>query len=125
VVLRPAHQRALHPEAEPPDPRRPRRVRRLLPPQRPHNRTPTWSEDNPDGRWRPYTYEELASRDKASLDIFWLRDESLEDSANLPEPHVLAAEIAEDLRAALEQIEDILGDLEARAGAAAVREGTE
>ena len=51
------------------------------------------------------------ARDTASLDIFWLRDESLEDSANLPEPHILAEEIADDLRAALEQIEDVLGDL--------------
>lgn len=54
------------------------------------------------------------ARDKASLDIFWLRDESLEDSASLPEPHVIAQEIAEDLRAALEEIEDILGDLQER-----------
>jgi hypothetical protein len=45
----------------------------------------------------------------------WLRDESLEDSANLPEPYVLAEEIAEDLRSALEQIEDVLGDLRKRA----------
>jgi type I restriction enzyme M protein len=51
-------------------------------------------------RWRP-----------ASLDIFWLRDESLEDSANLPEPAVIAAEIAEDLEAALGQIRGILEDL--------------
>jgi type I restriction enzyme M protein len=49
------------------------------------------------------------------MDLFWLRDESLEDSANLPEPHVLAQEIADDLRSALEQIEDVLGDLEQRA----------
>ena len=49
-----------------------------------------------------------------SLDIFWLRDESLEDSANLPDPHILAGEIADDLRSALEQIEDILGDLQER-----------
>ena len=49
------------------------------------------------------------------MDLFWLRDESLEDSASLPEPHVLAQEIADDLRAALEQVEDILGDLQARA----------
>lgn len=53
--------------------------------------------------------------DKASLDIFWLRDESLEDSANLPDPHILAAEIADDLSTSLEQIEDILSDLQARA----------
>jgi len=50
-----------------------------------------------------------------SLDLFWLRDETLEDSANLPEPHLLAQEIADDLRSALAQIEDVLGDLEQRA----------
>jgi type I restriction enzyme M protein len=79
-------------------------------------REPTWSEDEPEGRWRRYGYDELVARDKVSLDIFWLRDESLEDSANLPDPDVLAAEIADDLRAALEQIEDVLGDLQQRAG---------
>jgi len=79
-----------------------------------HNRSATWSDDNPDGRWRCYTYDEIINRDKASLDIFWLRDESLEDSANLPDPHILANEIAEDLESALEQIKDILGDLEER-----------
>jgi type I restriction enzyme M protein len=80
-----------------------------------HKRKPTWSEKVPNGRWRSYAYEEIVARDKASLDLFWLRDESLEDSANLPEPHVLAEEIAEDLRSALEQIEDVLGDLRKRA----------
>ena len=79
-------------------------------------RKATWSEDQPDGRWRAYTYDEIIQRDKVSLDIFWLRDDSLEDSADLPEPHVLAEEIADDLRSALAQIEDVLGDLEARAG---------
>jgi type I restriction enzyme M protein len=84
------------------------------PGNRPQRRA-TWSEKNPEGRWRPYTYEEIVARDKCSLDIFWLRDESLEDSASLPDPHVLAQEIADDLRSALGQIEDILGDLEGRA----------
>lgn len=51
------------------------------------------------------SYEEIVARNKVILDLFWLRDESLEDSANLPEPHVLAQEIADDLRSALEQIE--------------------
>jgi type I restriction enzyme M protein len=78
-------------------------------------RAATWSEKNPDGRWRPYTYDEIIQRDKVSLDLFWLRDESLEDSANLPEPGILAQEIADDLRAALEQIEDMIGDLNGRA----------
>jgi type I restriction enzyme M protein len=72
-----------------------------------HQRAPTWNEDNPDGRWRCFTYDELLTRDKVSLDIFWLRDESLEDTANLPEPSLLAAEIVEDLRAALEQFIEI------------------
>ncbi len=56
-------------------------------------------------------YVDLIQRDKVSLDLFWLRDESLEDSANLPDPDVIAAEIAEDLRAALEEFETILEDL--------------
>ena len=60
-------------------------------------------------RWRPYSLDEILARDKVSLDLFWLRDESLEDSANLPDPHILAEEIADDLRSALEQIESALG----------------
>ena len=82
-----------------------------------HDRKPTWSEDNPDGRWRAYTYEEIIARDKASLDIFWLRDESLEDSANLPDPDVIAAEIIEDLQAALEELQAISDDLAGTPGA--------
>ncbi|MEN8232929.1 MAG: SAM-dependent DNA methyltransferase, partial [Thermodesulfobacteriota bacterium] len=54
-----------------------------------------------------FDYEELINRDKASLDIFWLRDESLEDSENLPDPDIIAAEIVEDLEAALEQFREI------------------
>ena len=46
-------------------------------------------------------------RDKVSLDIFWLRDENLEDTENLPEPHELAGEIVANLAAALEQFQDI------------------
>ena len=81
-------------------------------------RRPMWSEDpspglgmTPQGRWRAYDYEELVHRDKASLDIFWLKDESLSDSDKLPAPEVIAAEIVEDLEAALEQFREILGDM--------------
>ncbi len=77
-------------------------------------RKATWSEKSPEGRWRAYGYDELVARDKVSLDLSWLRDESLEDSASLPEPNVLAQEIADDLQAALSQIQDILGDLQRR-----------
>jgi type I restriction enzyme M protein len=83
-------------------------------PQNRHQRTPTWSEENPEGRWRVYSYDELMQRDKVSLDIFWLKDESLEDSDDLPAPDLIAAEIAEDLRAALEQFEEIQVDLSER-----------
>jgi type I restriction enzyme M protein len=76
------------------------------------HRQPTWSEENPEGRWRSYDLEDLLARDKISLDLFWLKDESLLDSDNLPDPDTIAGEITEDLRSALEQMEQILGDLE-------------
>jgi type I restriction enzyme M protein len=76
-----------------------------------NKRKATWSEQNPEGRWRSFTYDELVARDKVNLDIFWLRDESLEDSANLPNPDVLALEIVEDLKAALAQFESIEEEL--------------
>ena len=62
-------------------------------------------------RFKSFAYDDLLKRDKVSLDIFWLKDESLEDSANLPDPDVIAAEIAEDLQAALEQFTQIAADL--------------
>ena len=62
-------------------------------------------------RFRPFTYEDLVGRDKASLDIFWLRDESLEDTDNLPAPEVIAAEIVEDLQAALDQFAAVASSL--------------
>jgi type I restriction enzyme M protein len=81
-------------------------------PENRHEREATWSEENPDGRWRAYDYEELMARDKANLDIFWIRDEALEETANLPEPEVLAADIVGDLESALEQFRLIAEDLE-------------
>ena len=75
-----------------------------------HVREPTWSEENPDGRWRAYAREELLSRDKASLDVFWLRDASMTDPENLPEPEVLAEEIMEHLRSALNSFGAVVGD---------------
>lgn len=63
-------------------------------------------------RFKPFTYAELTRRDKVNLDIFWLKDESLEDSANLPDPHMIALEITQDLETALEQFATIAEDLE-------------
>jgi len=63
-------------------------------------------------RFKAFAYNELIQRDKANLDIFWLKDESLEDAENLPPPEVLAREIAENLESALEQFNNIREDLE-------------
>jgi len=63
-------------------------------------------------RFRAFTYDELVQRDKVNLDIFWLRDESLEDSESLPDPDLLAKDIAENLESALDQFSDIYRDLE-------------
>ena len=76
-------------------------------PGRMHERESTWSEDNPAGRWRAYDYEDLLKRDKLSLDLFWIKDNSLTDTDSLPPPGVIAAEIADDLEAALAQFTKI------------------
>jgi type I restriction enzyme M protein len=62
-------------------------------------------------RFKCFVYDDLIKRDKVNLDIFWLKDESLEDSANLPPPDIIAAEIVEDLEAALAQFAEIATDL--------------
>jgi type I restriction enzyme M protein len=62
-------------------------------------------------RFKSFAYDDLLKRDKVNLDIFWLKDDALEESANLPAPGIIAAEIAEDLDAALEQFQTIAEDL--------------
>ena len=71
-------------------------------PENRHQRKETWSEENPDGRWRKFSVDEIWKRDKKSLDIFWVKDKSLADLDNLPEPDVLAEDIIENLQSALE-----------------------
>ncbi len=63
-------------------------------------------------RFKCFDYDALIQRDKTSLDIFWLKDDSLEDSANLPAPEILAQDIAENLQSALEQFIGIYDELE-------------
>ena len=63
-------------------------------------------------RFKAFTYDELIQRDKVSLDIFWLKDESLEDTENLPDPEIIAAEILENLESALSQFSEIYQELE-------------
>ncbi len=69
-------------------------------------------------RFHRFTYGELLQRDKVSLDITWLRDESLEDMDNLPPPEVIAQEIVEDLEAALAEFAAIADSLRSQTGAA-------
>ncbi|MCY4017710.1 MAG: class I SAM-dependent DNA methyltransferase [Gammaproteobacteria bacterium] len=76
-----------------------------------HLRKETWSEATPDGRWRAFRREELLERDKASLDVFWLKDAAMADLDNLPEPDALAEEITEHLRSALDSFEAVKGNL--------------
>ena len=81
-------------------------------PKNRHKRTETWdAEKSPDGRWRKYTYDELIARDKTSLDIFWLKDKSLADLDNLPEPEILADEIIQNIEAGLESFRSVAASL--------------
>ncbi len=77
-----------------------------------HQRAVTWdAEHNPDGRWRKFSYDELIARDKTSLDLFWLKDKSLTDLDNLPEPDELAEEIVENIEAGLSSFRAVLAGL--------------
>ena len=66
------------------------------------------AETNPEGRWRKFTYEEIVARDKTSLDLTWLKDKSLADLDNLPDPEILANDIIENLEAGLESFREIV-----------------
>lgn len=80
-------------------------------PENRSNRTETWSEENPEGRWRRFSVEDILARDKTSLDIFWIKDKSLADLDHLPEPDVLADSIIENLQSALESFEELKAQL--------------
>ncbi|WP_347160173.1 class I SAM-dependent DNA methyltransferase [Pontibacter chitinilyticus] len=85
----------------------------LYNPENRHKRTETYHpETNPEGRWRKFTFEEIIARDKTSLDITWLKDKSLADLDNLPDPDTLAEDIIENLEAGLESFRTILVALE-------------
>lgn len=76
-------------------------------PQNRHDRHETWSEENPDGRWRRFSAGEILERDKTSLDIFWIKDKSLADLDNLPSPDELAVDIIENLQSAVESFQEL------------------
>ena len=81
-------------------------------PENRQRRKATWTEKrNPEGRWRKFTYKEIITRDKTSLDIFWLKDKSLADLDNLPDPEELAEEIIENIEAGLNSFREIAATL--------------
>ncbi|MFN7911162.1 MAG: N-6 DNA methylase [Bacteroidota bacterium] len=85
---------------------------KLYNPTNPKKRKETYNaETNPEGRWRKFTYEEIIARDKTSLDITWLKDKSLADLDNLPDPDELAEEIIANLEAGLEGFKSIITSL--------------
>jgi type I restriction enzyme M protein len=66
-------------------------------------------ETNPTGRWRKYSIEDIKKRDKTSLDISWLKDDSLTDLNNLPDPKDLASD---NIEAGLASFRAVLDELE-------------
>ncbi|HIG94827.1 MAG: Type I restriction modification system,methyltransferase subunit [archaeon GW2011_AR13] len=62
-------------------------------------------------RFKSFSYEDILKRDKTNLDIFWIKDESLDDLDKLPSPDIIANELVEDLQSALEQLKEISEDL--------------
>jgi type I restriction enzyme M protein len=77
-----------------------------------NNQSATIVQRQESERFRAFSYDEIMGRDKVSLDIFWLKDEFLEETENLPDPDVLAEEIVASLQAALLQFENIVEELE-------------
>ncbi|SFW80310.1 class I SAM-dependent DNA methyltransferase [Chitinophaga sancti] len=76
-------------------------------PKNRNKRVESWSQENPEGRWRRFSYEEIMSRDKANLDIFWLKDNDLIDFDNLPEAENIINDIIENLESALANFKTI------------------
>lgn len=83
-------------------------------PENRFDRKESWSEENPEGRWRRFTAEDILARDKTSLDIFWIKDKSLADLNNLPAPEELAQDIMENLQSAMNEFGELLNALQSK-----------
>lgn len=80
-------------------------------PENRYKRKQTWAEAKPEGRWRKFSYKEIVARDKCSLDISWIRDDSKIDLENLPEPIVIAKDIAAGLKEVTERFNKVIKQL--------------
>ena len=76
------------------------------------DREETYSEENPDGRWRKYTYQEILDRDKTSLDITWIRSGETSDDRTLAELIEEIEEKAMNINNAVNALKDLIGDLD-------------
>ena len=65
-------------------------------------------------RFKPFSYDEIMEGDKYSLDIFWLKDKTFDDLENLPEPEILADEILDNLKFALDSVNKLIVDLKSK-----------
>lgn len=84
---------------------------RCFNPENRYERKATWSEENPDGRWRTFTVEDILKREKTSLDILWIKDKSLADLDSLPDPDILAADVVENLQSAMDSFNELMRQL--------------
>lgn len=71
----------------------------------------TWSEDNPNGRWRRFTMEEIEARPNTNLDINWMVEESDEPDYTLGELLDLMEASSREIQSSVEQLQELLGDL--------------
>lgn len=72
-----------------------------------NKRKETWGKDNPQGRWKKYSHEEILARDKVNFDITWLKENSSIDMDALPEPDVLISEIIDNLESVLNNLRNV------------------
>ncbi len=72
-----------------------------------HKRKESWSAANLNGRWCKFSYDEIITRDKTNLDIFWVKDKSLADLDNLPDLNILPLEIIDNLKSGLNSFRKI------------------
>lgn len=75
-------------------------------------RQETYSEENPNGRWRKYTYEEILARDKTSLDITWIKADNPTDDYTLAELLDLIKTKSDNISKAVAQLEELIGEVE-------------
>lgn len=76
------------------------------------SRVETYSDSNPNGRWRKFTYEEILSRDKTSLDITWIKTGMDTENFTLNELLEQIKEKSNNISSAVAKLEKLIGDIE-------------